>query len=127
MTSDANRREFTRVSSGMEVDLSLADGSEITGYLENISLRGIFVRTSERASPGIECRIILHMAGRGGPFTLEARGFVAHVDQEGLGVCFDEITFEAFERLRNLVFYSADDPTAVEDEFESQLRTRPHE
>ncbi len=127
MSSDANRREFTRVPSGLEVDLSLADGSEITGYLENISLRGVFVRTSERAPSGTECRITLHLAGRGGPFTLEASGFVVHVDQEGLGVCFDEITFEAFERLRNLVFYNADDPGAVEDEFEGQLRTRPHE
>ena len=127
MSSDSNKREFTRVPSRLEVDLKAEDGTEITSYLENLSLRGVFLPTEHKVQEGTACRVVMHLGGRDRGLALEAGGVVARNTDEGVAVRFKEIAYEAFEHLRNLVLFNARDPEVVEDELASRLGIDPGE
>ncbi len=124
MRSEPNKRDFTRVPSGLDVDILMEDGSELAGHIQNISMRGIFVPTEHTFEEGVKCRVMLHLGGRGHGITLEARGEVARSGEKGLGVRFDEIAYNAFQHLRKLVRFNADDPGVIEEELDSHLGVR---
>lgn len=124
MTADSNQREFTRVPSGMEVDLRFYDGTEVTGLLDNISMRGLFLPTEHRVPVGSACDVTVHLGGRGSGLSLDVKGEVARCDAEGLGIRFDEISYGAFQHLQKLVLFSSGDPEAIEEELGSHLGIR---
>ena len=97
-----DQRRFARVLSRLSVDLRTASGVEIAGELDNLSLRGIFLRTDAEIAPGTPCTVTLHLGGRGSGLALEAQGQIAHTAPEGVGIRFDEVAYEAFEHVRNL-------------------------
>ncbi len=127
MCSEPNKRDFTRVPSGLDVDILMEDGCELAGRVQNVSMRGIFVPTERAFEEGVKCRVMLHLGGRGHGITLEARGEVARSSENGLGVRFDEIAYNAFQHLRKLVRYNADDPGVIEEELNSHLGIREGE
>ena len=127
MPSESNRRDFTRVPSGLDVDVHFEDGGEFAGRIEDVSLKGIFIPTEKPFAEGTRCRIVLHLGGRGHGIALEAHGEVARCTDDGIGLSFDEISLDAFEHLRNLVRFNAGDPDAIEDELDGHTGIRKAE
>lgn len=97
-----DQRRFARVLSRLSVDLRTVDGIEVVGELDNLSMRGIFLRTDAQIAPGTACAVTLHLGGRGSGLALEAHGEIAHAAPDGVGIRFDEVAYEAFEHVRNL-------------------------
>ena len=124
MPSDSNKRDFTRVPSGLDVDIRFDDGTELTEHIDDVSVRGLFVQSETRFPVGTKCRLVLHLGGRGHGIALEASGQVARCTEEGMGMRFDEISYDAFEHLRNLVRFNSGDPEAIEDELDDHLGIR---
>ena len=123
---DANKREFTRVETTMEVEL-VADTVRIQSSLtRDVSLKGIFIVTPDRLPVGTACEIHIYLGGKDSGCEVRATGRVVRTVEEGLGVEFTEIRgLESFDHLRNLILYNASDTTSVETEFESHLGIKP--
>jgi len=120
------RRLFTRVASRLETDLETDEGLEIRGVLVNLSVRGFFLRTQEFAPVGSHCRVLLYPMGRS-QGALMATGHIRREGQEGLGVEFDNLPYETFEVVRNIVLGAAERPERVEDELLDRLGIPPGE
>ena len=125
--SDSNNRESTRGPSGMEVDLRFYDGTEISGLLNNISLRGLFMPTDRSVPVGSACDVTVHLGGRDRGLALEIKGEVARCEEGGVGIRFDEITYEAFQHLQKIVFFGSSDPDTIENEMGTHLGLRPRD
>jgi hypothetical protein len=125
--TDSNQREFTRVPSEMEVDLKFNDGSEIAGLLDNISMRGLFVPTDHTRPEGSACDVTLHLGGRGHGLALKMKGQVTRCIDGGIGVRFDEISYETFQHLQKVVLFSAGNSEAIENELGSHLGLGPRD
>ena len=125
--TDSNQREFTRVPSGMEVDLLFYDGTEIAGLLDNISMRGLFLPTEHRVPEGSACEVTIYLGGRVSGLSLDVKGEVARCTDDGLGVRFDEISYGAFQHLQKLVLFSSGDSETIEEELGSHLGLGPRD
>lgn len=123
MNGETNKREFTRIPISLEADVTLETGETISGVVHDLSMRGIFLPAPRRIPTGTECCANLYLGGRESGLRIEAIGVVARSGDEGLGVQFNEIAYEAFEHLRHLVQDHADDPRAVDDELSQTFGT----
>ena len=124
--TDSNQRDFTRVPSGMEVDLKFYDGTEIAGLLDNISMRGLFMPCNRTMPEGSECEVTIHLGGRDHGLSLDVKGAVVRCDN-GIGVRFDEIALEAFNHLRKIVLFSSGNTETIENELGSHLGLGPRD
>jgi len=125
--TDSNQREFTRVPSGMEVDLIFIDGTEIAGLLDNISMRGLFVPTDHTMPEGSACQARIFLGGRDHGITLEVKGQVTRCTDGGIGIRFDEISYEAFQHLQKIVLFSSGNSEVIENELGSHLGLSPRD
>ena len=125
--TDSNQREFTRVPSGMEVDLQFYDGSEIAGLLDNISMRGLFVPTDRRMPEGSACEVTIYLGGRDHGIALDVKGEVTRCTDDGIGVRFDEISYQAFQHLQQIVLFSSGNSEVIEEELGSHLGLGPQD
>ena len=126
MSNRPERRLFTRVAARLEADLETDEGLEIRGVLVNLSVRGFFVRTQEFAPIGSHCKVLLYPLGRD-QGALVATGHIRREGSEGLGVEFDNLPYETFEVVRNIVLGAAERPDRVEDELLDRLGIPPGE
>lgn len=125
--TDSNQREFTRVPSGMEVDLRFYDGSEVVGLLDNISMRGLFLPSDHEVAVGSACDVTIYLGGRDSGLSLDVKGEVARCADGGIGIRFDEISYEAFQHLQKIVRFSSGDSEMIEDELGSHLGLGPRD
>ena len=116
-----NNREFTRVHSGIPVDVE-AGGKKISGDAGNISLAGLWLPTTVPVPEQSPCRVTMHLSGA---ITIRANGVVVRSEPDGIAVQFLELLgLESYEHLRNLIHYNAVDPPTAELEFDSHLGLR---
>jgi hypothetical protein len=102
MTDAADRRAHPRVPCQMEVVLRMEDGSEVRAVSQDISLKGLFLKTDLALPMGAHCKVHLELVGPAGMIPLEAEGFIARVGDDGIGLEFDEVTKSAFAFLRRM-------------------------
>lgn len=126
MSHQPDRRAYTRVAAHLEADLETEEGLELRGVLQNLSVRGFFLRTNEFAPVGSTCRIQIFPLGRGHG-ALVATGRIAREGEEGLGVEFDHLPYDTFEIVRRIVLSAAERPDRVEDELLDRLGIPPGE
>jgi PilZ domain len=111
-----NKRRFTRVEFAIGAVIEF-DGEAFEGRVENISLRGIFIRTDRRVPLGTYVDITINL------YSLEPdRGVMLHarsarVDDEGVGFEFHAMDSDSFAHLYGIVSYVSGDHDAVLDEF----------
>ena len=58
---------------------------------------------------------------------LEVTGKVSRVDDDGMAIEFTGVPLDDLEHLRNLIRFNAEDPNAVEDEFDSHIGLKPRD
>jgi hypothetical protein len=128
MESDANRREFTRISFQIDVELTAEPFPSIDCELRDVSLNGLYLVCADPLPLGTDCRVALLLGGPEHPSRIEVHATVTRVEAAGMGL---EITgilgVESFEHLRNLVLYNAPQREQVEQEMQSHRGIRRRE
>ena len=122
-----NRREFTRVPRRIETDV-VTPGGTLSGWTQDVSLKGIYFECKTPLETPIPCRITLYLDGRSGTARIEAEGHVSRCERRGMALEFSELRGErSYEHLKNMVIYNASDPEAARAEFESHLGLKRRE
>ncbi len=121
MDQDANRREFTRVSTKIEVEVRAGDSPPITGWTQDVSVRGLFFPCDSSLEQGAECQVILRLGESPNQISLEVKAKLVRVTGSGLAIEFIEMGVEAYEHLRKLVLYNAVDSQKAEQELKDHL------
>ncbi len=116
MTEHDDRRDNVRVSFHATVDLDFAGHRYSDCETENLSTKGVLVLGITDRAEGDPCDIILHLTGTRDDISLTMQGEVVRLEEEGIGIRFVEIDLDSYTHLRNIIYYNADDPDAL-DEF----------
>ena len=110
------KRKTTRIVFRVEAVIGTG-GKTIRGKVENLSLAGIFVVTSDRLPPGQRVEVTVYLSGSTSQLTVEAKGKVLRSDHRGVAVQFDEIDLDSFIHLRNIVALNEGDMDRTMQEF----------
>ncbi len=106
------KRNFTRVK--LKADVSMQyNGSSLTGEVDDISLKGMYVKTSMLVPLSKPVHVTLNAY----PYTdigMDAR--VVRQSELGVGLEIDKMTVESFVRLRDMIMHQAPDPDVVMNE-----------
>jgi hypothetical protein len=105
------------VLASLEARLRPADGAELVVQVENLSAVGLCASGEHALKPGTRCGIELSV----GAGLVEAQGTVVRADGLRMGLRFDALPYECFERLRALLLEHADDPVALRNELDERL------
>ena len=115
-----HRREFSRVPVHLQAEVTLDGGTCLEGTLENLSLKGGFLRSAAAPAPGTPCDIRLHLEGT--ELEVHAQGTIVRPGPGGVAIQFSEIVgIDSLEHLRNLILFNTRDPHQVEQEFHDHL------
>jgi hypothetical protein len=126
MDDTPNQREFTRVHVQVEVEVTALGRTIRSSQPQDLSLKGMLVRTDERLPEGTACEVRLVLGDE--RTEIRAGGLVVRIYKEGFAIQFTRlIGLESFEHLRNLVLYNAADAERIEQEFQTHLGLRRKE
>jgi hypothetical protein len=124
MAHGADQRQFLRVSTEVEAEASGAGGT-VAGSTRDISLKGMFLLTTEPFPEGSTCRLTLYLDGRAGDLRVVANGFVVRSLIDGMAIEFSElIGLESWSHLRSLVVFNAEEPQRAQEQFAAHLGLR---
>lgn len=114
------QRRNSRVDFDVEATLN-CDGRVVAGKVENVSLKGMLLRTSRSLDVDAPVDIGLDLIGSKPPVHVEFPGTVVRMTDDSVGVQFGPIGLEAFTHLRNIVSLNAGDPDKIMAEFRDQV------
>ncbi|HTS87531.1 MAG TPA: PilZ domain-containing protein [Gemmatimonadales bacterium] len=117
------RREFTRVGVHLPTDILVDGVIRGRGLIENLSLKGGFLRLAGAPEEGQACEVRVHLDGT--EITVRAAGRIVRTGPAGCAIEFAEILgVDSLEHLRNLILFNSHDPSRVEREFTDHLGLR---
>ncbi|MBI4913454.1 MAG: PilZ domain-containing protein [Acidobacteria bacterium] len=123
MDQAPNQREFTRVHLQVQTEVSALGRVIHSSLSQDLSMKGMLVRTDERLPAGTPCIVRLTL-GEGLP-EIRAEGTVVRDYEDGFAIQFTCLLgVESYEHLRNLVLYNAVDTERIEQEFHDHLGIR---
>ncbi len=96
------QRRFTRIPFDPKVFVK-ANGSSFAGYSMNISVRGIFIKTTENLEMGdtVDIEVIIPSASQGSIMRISCS--VIRLEKNGAALEFRKMDPEAFYHLRNVL------------------------
>lgn len=113
------KRKFSRVEFKKEVEL-LINGVKYSGEIENLSLKGAFLKTSYQLQLEDNIEMVIHLTV-GTEFDINLKGKVARLTADGAGITFDRTDLDSFAHLRNIIAYNVGDDDIVMEEFFNNL------
>lgn len=108
-------RKFSRVHFNVEAAIKTADRT-FQGVVENLSMTGMFLVTSERLSVGEEVEITIVLTGSSPEITVSFNGKTSRIVENGMGFVFEKIDLDSYMHLKNIVAYNIDDAEKVMEE-----------
>lgn len=121
MIESAEKREVTRATARVEVEIKLAGKTVTLEKTRDVSMKGIFCETDDALPLGSTCRVNVLVGGPETDPPISARAKVVRVENDGMGLEFVELVgIESYTRLRNLVLCNSEDPKTVESEIEGR-------
>jgi PilZ domain len=108
---DIERRNHQRVDflTALNVIIETEDKKiEVTGDSKDLSLKGIFITTDEKAPVGSLCSVKVFLSGSKDELALHIQGVVARTEKNGLGINFDSMDVDSFTYLKNIIKYNSD-------------------
>lgn len=116
------KRKFSRVPFHIEAEIN-ANGSNFKGEVENLSLKGMLVHIHDHLLElGTPLTMIINLTGVNSNLSINLKGRVVRVSQEGIGIFFEEIDLDSFIHLKNIIDYNVADPEKVKEEFFEYIR-----
>jgi hypothetical protein len=109
------KRNFSRVDFKKEVEIHIC-GKKSSGFIENLSLKGAYIKTTYKLQEGDQVEIVIHLAGDD-DFDIYLQGKVVRLTEDGAGIIFEKLDLGSFSHLRNIIAYNYGDDDAVMEEF----------
>jgi hypothetical protein len=119
------KRHFTRVEYHVAATISGA-GSSFSSMVENLSLKGVLLRTDQRLPLGQPVDITISLLNSTPPVELHLKAVVVRSTEGELGCRFDKVDVDSFTHLRNIISYTKGDGDAVMDEFIEFVEENAH-
>mgnify|MGYP000212260054 CR=1 FL=1 len=114
------RRNFTRVD--FEVEAIIKSGRRtVRGRSENLSLRGLFFRTTEMFDPGRNVQVTLLLQGQE-DLSVKLAGKVVRREEGGIAVQFSRMSLSVFMQLKRIVSLLVGDEDHVISEFAHSIQ-----
>ena len=110
------KRDFTRVPFEAKAVINWK-GRSITGLVENLSLKGLFLKTSEKIKDDQDVTIKIFLTGISSRLSIALDGSVLRSEKSGLAIKFKKIDIDSFIHLKNVVSYNQGDSDAIMNEF----------
>ncbi len=82
------------------------NGVSYTGSIENLSMKGMFLKADSKIQVGSEVKIKIHLSGASSDLVVNINGKVARGSSSGIGVIFDRIDLDSYTHLRNIITYN---------------------
>lgn len=125
----ADRRRFTRTPIRISAELAPGSGEIVEGRTSDLSVMGMFfcfkpdspAEARKSLDKGQECRVALIIEGGNSPIRLNLRGVIMHRAEDGVGVEFVKMNREAFDNLRYVICYNADNEDRIQSEISSHF------
>ncbi len=116
------KRRFTRVLFETTIKITAGKTVIMSNRLRDISLGGAFVFTSGTSLPGsTSCVLEIDLIGRASLLRIQVEAEVIRADEEGMAVKFTKIDLDSLVHLRHLIAVHAQDPKAVDVEYDKDL------
>lgn len=93
-------RQFERVDCRTEAEIN-HNGRTIKGEVENLSLKGLFVKTAEKIGVDEQVAVTVFFSGNSGQFSFSLKGKVVHSSENGLGINFQKIDVDSLVHTMN--------------------------
>ncbi len=123
MSEAPNQREFTRVHVQVKVEVTALGRTIHSTQPQDLSLKGLMIRTEERLPHGTPCQVRLLLGDQ--QTEILAEGEVVRDYEDGFAVQFSRLLgVESYEHLRNLVLYNSPDTERIEQELHAHLGPR---
>jgi len=116
-----NKRNFLRVDFETRGELLYA-GKTIQAKVKNLSLKGAFFETTEKAPINAEVSLKIFLLGCSSDLSVSAKGKVARADNDGFGVNITEINIDSFIHLKNIIQYNSGAPDQTIKEFQDYVK-----
>ena len=84
------------IRSGEEATVATADSRDI-------SLAGIYVKTTDHLPPGTRCLLNIDLQGDSSTLHFTVKGKVCRNDAHGMGIAFCDLSQDTFVHLKNLI------------------------
>jgi PilZ domain len=110
------KRALTRVAFDIDATITYQEHT-FSGKVNNLSLKGMFILTTEKVKLQDTIQVIIHLAGETSELEINLTGTVVRITDEGIGVQFEKVDLDSFIHLRNIVAYNSGDEDKVMDEF----------
>lgn len=121
MTTNANKRDYTRVTTNIDAEVTVEGVVPVACHVDNVSLSGVMIAGGHGLPEGAFCEVKLILKGVEPPIAIITRGLILRVRPDRCAIEFREIDGDSYEHLRNLVLLNADDADPVEEEFDESI------
>ena len=115
--TQTERRRNARVEFKTTVKLKFNDHLYEHCAISNLSVKGLFVLGITDRQQGDKCEISLQLTGSSSELVLIMKGVIARMTPEGIGIHFEEINFDSFYHLKNIVYYNCEEPDTLAENY----------
>lgn len=99
------------------------DGRIIDGQVENLSINGMFMKTSENLKVDKEVEVSIYLSGTTSELSLKINGIIIRSDDSGIAVKFVQIGFDSYVHLKSIIEFNKMDENKIIREFEETFST----
>ncbi len=89
----------------------------IEGVVDNLSMKGMFLATSQTLPGGSPLEISITLSGSSSYLVLSLKGKAVRQTKEGVAISFQEMDLDSFTHLRNIIEQNTDDADAAYEEY----------
>ncbi len=111
------RRRNTRVQFRTSADVTFGEKTYPDCETSDLSINGVFISGLDEHKPGEKCTLVLRLHGGDTSLKIEVKGEATRLTAKGIAIHFSEMDLDSFQHLRNIVYYNADNPDKVSDEY----------
>lgn len=107
-----DKRRYSRVPFRMTATVE-AGQRLFSGDVDNVSMNGLFLKTTERLPEGQTVRIVVVLSGPDPDVTIAATGCVSRCEATGMAFRFEGVDLDSFAHLRSILEYNTGNPARV--------------
>ena len=108
-------RKFSRVQFNVGATVKIAD-RQFHGAVENLSMTGMFLVTTEQLTGGEVANITIVLTGTLPEIAVSFTGVVSRITEDGVGFTFEKMDLDSYMHLKNIIAYNIDDAAKVMEE-----------
>jgi len=118
-----DKRKYSRVVFETKALIDF-NNNRIEGKVENLSMKGAFIKTKTPVNliTGDVIQLKLELTGTTSKLNLDLKANVKRIDEDGFGVEFTSIDLDSFTHLKNIIAYNSGEYEKILQEFEKSSK-----